>query len=104
MEERIVLFRARSWEEAEKKALKEAQVYADRNIQYGKQPRWGRKRVIDACHVYVVPGDPHAGQEVFWSSTYHKRKVPIAEILDSKFDGDRMSLAERPEWALRHDS
>ena len=96
-----MLFRARSWKEAEEKALREARAYAAAGEEDLRQLRWGRKRVIDACAVCIVPGEPSAGQLVFWRHAYVKRNVPIKEIVDKKLDGVRRSLSVRPEWILR---
>ena len=96
IEERIVLLRARSWHEAETKAFKEARTYAsvtqpDPNI------RWRPTRVIDACTVYELAGEPTSGKEVFCTIEYVKRKVPTKEIVDRKLDGHRQRFFSRPE-------
>lgn len=83
IEERIVLFRARSYDEAIRKAEKEAREYAslDRINPYGQKVV---TRYLKACDAFIIYDSLGAGAEVYSATEVIGKQVSDKEILDCK--------------------
>lgn len=94
VEDRIVLFRADSFDSAIMKAEKEAQQYCRgtrfTNI-YGQSVRMKLLRIF---HAFTIDGEPVVGSEVYSSTTLVARSVSDAKLIAQLF-GDDDESAER---------
>lgn len=83
IEERVVLFRARSFDEAIRKAEKEAKEYtADTHINpYGQKVKL---RYLNACDAFILYDPPEAGVEVYSITELVCEKIKDKEIIERK--------------------
>lgn len=90
VEERVVLFRARSFDEALSKAAKEARRYAssDRTNRYGQRIRQRFLGGADAFELFEPPGP---GVEAFSSTEVVPREVSDHEIRLNRTGRERAS-------------
>ena len=93
VEERVVVVRARSCGEAADRGLAEARRYASKSEVSKGGPQWGKTRVVDGCATYALGKAPRVEGLLFSLSDYHKREVPLREILQNKFNGRRIQHA-----------
>jgi hypothetical protein len=97
IEERVVLFKARSFDQAIKKAEKEAKVYASNphNNPYGQIVHYNYLETADAYELFDPPGD---GIEVYSQTEISMKVMNDNEILNRKFGG---SYSESKEKRIR---
>jgi hypothetical protein len=91
-EERVVLFKARSFDEAISKAEKEALVYESTytNV-YGEEVSC---RYVGVCDAFEMPDEPKAGVEVFSSTRLVSRKVSNREVVNDIFGPEETEKQE----------
>jgi hypothetical protein len=95
VEDRVVLFRADSFESAIEQAEKEAQQYCRQtrftNI-YGQSVRMKFLRIVHAFSMY--DHEPVAGSEVYSCATLVARTVSDAKLIGQRFGGDDEDTVE----------
>jgi Domain of unknown function (DUF4288) len=99
VEDRIVLFRARSFDDAIRQAEAEAKRYSNttrfKNI-YGQQVHLKFLRAIDAFHTFIED-QPLRGSEI-----YSKTEIVPKSVRDSVVVTDWWGSEERSDWGARH--
>jgi hypothetical protein len=95
VEERILLFKADSFDSAIEKAKKEAQHYCRRtrfmNI-YGQSVRMKLLRIVHAFSMF--DSEPGVGSEVYSSTSLVARAVSDAMLIAERFGGDDEEAVE----------
>jgi hypothetical protein len=95
VEDRIVLFRADSFDSAIQKAEQEAQQYCRRtrftNI-YGQSVRMKFLRMVDAFS--MLDHEPSVGSEVYSSTTLVNRSVSDGKLIAQRFGGASEATGE----------
>lgn len=88
IEERVVLFRARSFDEAIRKAEKEALRYAasQHRNPYGQTVKM---RYLEACNAFLLYELPGVGVEVYSATEVVNKQIHDDEILDRKLGKQR---------------
>ena len=95
VEERVVLFRARSFDEAIRKAEAEGRAYAasyDHANRYGQQVR---QEYLDTCTAFELSDPPGPGREIFSSTEVVSRTTTPAAICRAKMRIQRKNQAWR---------
>ena len=88
VEERVVLFKARSFDEAIEKSEKEAKIYAAgsyRNL-YGQRVQ---QRYLGACDAFELFEPPGRGVEVYSSTEIVHRSTGEHALINSRFGKER---------------
>jgi Domain of unknown function (DUF4288) len=97
VEDRVVLFRADSFDSAIEKAEKEAQQYCRRtrftNI-YGQSVRMKFLRMVDAFS--MLDHEPVVGSEVYSSTTLVARSVSDAKLIAQRYGDDEEPTGGEP--------
>jgi uncharacterized protein DUF4288 len=94
VEERVVLIRARSFDEAISKAEAEAQTYASEEYRnpYGQSVK---QRYLWACDAFELFDQPGAGVEVYSSTELVLQSVPDREITERRMGANETKDEER---------
>lgn len=101
IEERIVLFRARSFDEAIRRAEKEATQYAasQHRNPYGQTVKM---RYLKSCDAFLMDESPGVSVEVFSATEVVHKQIPDDEILDSKLGKQRGSNDRQQRLKFLH--
>src|SRR5689334_915831 len=84
IEERIVLIKARSFDEAIEKAEKEAHKYAKQPIYENLYGQTVRTKYLECCEAFELYDPPAANIEIYSATEIVSTKVKDAEIVDRK--------------------
>jgi hypothetical protein len=104
VEERIVLIRARSFEDAAARAKREARRYV-RGMTY--QNCYGervRQRYLGRCEVFELFDNPDAGVEVFSSTRLVPRKVTDRTVIDRVIGAKESDREAQTRWRFLNDA
>ncbi len=82
IEERVVLVRARSSDEAIRKAEGEAEAYAEGPSHQNRDGAQVQTRYLGACDVFTIAGDAEAGAEVYSSMRIVDARQSTDRVLD----------------------
>lgn len=108
VEERVVLFRARNFDEAMDKAEAEAKRYASAFTPRNRYGQRIRQQYLGCADAFVIDGAPAVGCEVFSSTRVVPDSVSDASLAASFTDGEprpnpkrvKFFDAERPELSV----
>lgn len=102
IEERVVLFKARSFNEAIRKAEKEAHSYAKNwklvNV-YGQQVTG---RYLGSCDAYCLYDPPANGIEVFSATELWSENVADETLIDRKLGKEEAKTKSRKRYKFFH--
>ena len=87
LEERVVLVRARSFDEAIARAEKEARKYA-RTSHRNPYGQWVRTKYLQACDAFEILEEPGVGTEVFSTTEIIQRRTSDRSLVDARLGKD----------------
>lgn len=101
LEERIVIFKAKSFDEAIKLAEKEARNYS----KYSYINPYGEKistRYLNNCDAFELFDDPESGMEVYSATEILLKKSLIKQTVNAKLRAEHGSLEPKLRLRFQH--